>query len=95
MEATEETTEETTAEDAGIPEAVHQEIEEAVVEAKTTHAPPHSAETAQDRVLDIHQSVTDRGIVAQEAGIENISTSVFRTRFSRRHDQTDQEESYT
>lgn len=90
-----EATEETTAEDAGIPEAVHQEIEEAAVEAKTTHAPPRSAKTAQDRVLDIHQSATGRGIVAQEAEIENISTSVFRTRFSHHEDQTDQKESYT
>ena len=87
-----EVTEEMTAEDAEIPEAVHQEIEEAMVEA---HAHQHSAETAQDRVLDIHQSVTGRGIVAQEAGIEIISTSVFRTRFSHHEDQTDQKESYT
>ena len=81
------------AEDAEIPGAVlvHREIEEAVVEAKTNHALPHSAE---NRVLGIHQSVTDRGIVAQEAGIENISTLVFRTRFSHHEDQTDQKQSY-
>jgi len=91
-------TEEMTAEeDADNPEAAldHQEKEEPVAEAETDPAPPHPAETAQDRVLDIHQPPTDRGLVAQEAGIENIDTSVFRTRFSHHEDHTDQKESYT